>query len=69
MKTSIFMYELIAVKMFKPELKKGERNPYTSGDEIGNPYMKDLKLEIKEEDAIDILDLLKRKGYDISKFK
>lgn len=69
MKTSVFMFELTAVKMFKPELDKGERNPYTTGNEIGNPYMRDIKIEIKEDDVEDVLELLKRKGYDISKFK
>lgn len=68
MKTSIFMFELKAVKMFKPELEKGERNPYTNGDEIGNPYMRDIKIDIEEDDVKDVLNLLNSKGYDISKF-
>lgn len=69
MRTSVFMFQFTAVKMFKPELEKGERNPYTTGDEIGNPYMKDLELDIEEKDVIDVLNLLESKGYDISKFK
>ena len=36
--------------------------------EIGNPYMKDLKLDIKEEDIIDVLNLLESKGYNVSNF-
>ncbi len=62
------MFELTAIKMFKPELEKGERNPYTKGDEIGNPYMRDLKINIEEEDVKDVLSLLEGKGYDVSKF-
>ncbi|PGT83285.1 hypothetical protein [Bacillus sp. AFS040349] len=69
MKISLFMFKLSAVKMFKPELEKGERNPYTKGDEIGNPYMKDIKLDIKEEDVKEVLQLLEGKGYDVSNFK
>jgi len=62
------MFQLTAVKMFKPELEKGERNPYTTGNEIGNPYMRDITLDIKEVDVKDILNLLAAKGYNIEKF-
>jgi hypothetical protein len=68
MKKSVFMFQLTAVKMFKPELDKGERNPYTKGDEIGNPYMRDIKLDIEEEHIKEVLKLLESKGYDVSKF-
>jgi hypothetical protein len=68
MKTSVFMFQLTAVKMFKPELEKGERNPYTKGDEIGNPYMRDIKLDIEEEHVKEVLKLLENKGYDVSNF-
>ncbi|MDP4084695.1 MAG: hypothetical protein Q8934_08790 [Bacillota bacterium] len=68
MKINVFMFQLTAVKMFKPELEKGERNPYTKRGEIGNPYMKDIKLDIEEEHIKDVLNLLESKGYDVSKF-
>lgn len=55
--------------MFQPELDKGEVNPYTTGDEIGNPYMKDIKLDIAEDDFPEVLELLERKGYDVSRFQ
>ena len=69
MKTRVFYFRLTAKKMFRPELEKGERNPYTTGDEIGNPYMEDLKLDINEDDINDVLDLLESKGYDVSKMR
>lgn len=69
MKIDIRGFEIKAVKLFKPEVEKGERNPYTSGDEIGNPYMRDVVLNIEENDVKDVLDLLEGKGYDVSKFK
>ncbi|PTY89747.1 hypothetical protein [Heyndrickxia sporothermodurans] len=68
MEIDIFMFQLTAVKMFKPELEKGEKNPYTKGNEIGNPYMRDIKLDIEEEHIKDVLNLLQSKGYDVSKF-
>jgi len=68
MKINVFLFKLTAVKMFKPELEKGERNPYTKGDEIGNPYMKDMTLDIEEKDIKDVLNLLENKGYDVSNF-
>lgn len=67
MKTRLVMFQLKATKMFTPELDKGERNPYTTGKEIGNPYMEDIKIDIKEEDIQDVLELLDSKGYDVSK--
>ena len=69
MKIDVFAFRVKAVKMFKPELEKGERNPYTQGDEIGNPYMKDVVLDIDEEDVKDVLDLLENRGYNVSIFK
>ncbi|WP_407268897.1 hypothetical protein [Radiobacillus sp. PE A8.2] len=66
MRTELFGFKLTATKMHVPELDKGERNPYTSGDEIGNPYFKDKKIEIKEDDVMEVLRLLKQKGYDVS---
>lgn len=68
MKTHSFMFQLTAKKMYQPELDKGERNPYTKEDEIGNPYMKDIKIDIEEEHVKDVLNLLESKGYDVSKF-
>lgn len=68
LKTNLFMFEFKATKMFIPELEKGERNPYTTGDEIGNPYMRDVKIDIEEEDVKDVINLLESKGYDVSKF-
>lgn len=68
MKINLFMFELKAKKMFIPELEKGETNPYTTGDEIGNPFMKDIKIDIKENDIKEVLELLKSKGYDTSHF-
>lgn len=69
MKTDLFMFQLKAVKMFIPQLDKGERNPYTTGSQVGNPFMKDLKIEIKDDDIQDVLELLKSKGYDVSKME
>ena len=69
MKTRVFYFRLTATKMFKPELDKGERNPYTTGDEIGNPYMKDLEIQINEDDINEVLELLESKGYDVSKMR
>lgn len=69
MKVDFFMFQLQATKMFTPELDKGEKNPYTTGDEIGNPYMKDIKIDVKEKDMMDILNLLDSKGYDTSQFE
>ena len=60
------MPKLVITKVFKPELDKGERNPYTTGDEIGNPYMKDVEIEIEDDDYNAVLQLLKSKGYDTS---
>lgn len=58
MKTSISTFQLKALKMYIPELEKGERNP----------YIKDLTLDIKKEDIKDVLTLLENKGYDIAEF-
>lgn len=58
MRTSLFLFQLKATKMYLPELDKGERNPYTTGDQVGNPYMKDIKIDIKDEDVKDVLELL-----------
>ncbi|OZU89042.1 hypothetical protein CIL03_08475 [Virgibacillus indicus] len=67
MKTSLFNFKLLATKMYIPELEKGESNPYTTGDEAGNPYMKDIVIEIQEKHFLEILGLLKQMGYDTSK--
>ena len=69
MKTRIAGFNLKATKIFKPELDKGEKNPYTSGEEIGNPYMKDVQISIEEEDIKEVLELLESKGYDVSTLK
>ena len=66
MKSRIAMPKLVATKVFKPELDKGERNPYTTGNEIGNPYMKDVEIKIEIDDYNAVLQLLKSKGYDTS---
>lgn len=63
------MFELKAVKMFIPELDKGEKNPYVNEeDELGNPYMKNRTIHIKE-DAKDVLNLLEKKDYDVSEMQ
>lgn len=66
MKKRIAMPRLVVTMVFTPELEKGERNPYTTGDEIGNPYMKDREIKIEVDDYNAVLQLLKSKGYDTS---
>jgi hypothetical protein len=68
LKTRVFHFRLEATKMFTPELDKGERNPYTSGHEIGNPYMQDINIKIEDDDANELLEWLRDKGYNTSKF-
>ncbi|KRG13395.1 hypothetical protein ACA29_08550 [Lederbergia galactosidilytica] len=74
MRTSLFLVQLKATRMYLSELDKGERNPYTTADQVGNPYMKDVKIDIKDEDVKDVLELLQSIGlqsigYDVSKLQ
>ncbi len=67
MKTSLLNFKLTGHRMHFPESDKGEVNPHTSGTEKDNPYMKKETIFIEREDVPDILNLLRDKGYDISK--
>lgn len=66
MKIRLAGLSLVGSKVYTPELDKGERNPYTTGKEIGNPYLKEVEIQIEEEHYDDVLQLLKDKGYDTS---
>ena len=60
---------LNALKVYTPEPDKGEKNPYTKGEEVYNPFMKECYLDINDEDVCELLEFLSQKGYDISVFE
>lgn len=68
MKVSLINFKLTGYKMFIPERDKGEMNPYTSGEERYNPFMKKETILIDQNDIPDVLALLEKKGYDVAKF-
>lgn len=65
MKKELIAFKLTGSKLFIPEEKKGEVNPYTKNT---NPFSKEKTIFIEPEDVDDLLEFLKKKGYDVSFF-
>lgn len=69
MKIKLARLTLVGTNVYTPEEAKGETNPYTTGEESWNPYVKDWNIEIRSEDYQELLQFLEEKKYDVSAFQ
>jgi len=65
MKNELIAFKVSGSKMFIPEAEKKEVNPHTKNS---NPFSKEKTIFIEREDINDLLEFLKKKGYDVSFF-